>query len=558
MTGAKLIMKLLERQGIRTVSGIPGGTNLPMYDALYESSIRHVLARHEQGAGFIAQGMARVTGKPAVCFGTSGPGATNLITAIADARLDSIPIIAITGQVPQSMIGTDAFQEIDMYGLTIPITKHNYLVRSASELLEVIPDAFRIAMSGRPGPVVIDVPKDVQVQMAEFDEYPEPGKADPMPEHDGALVREAAQAISAAKKPVMLIGAGVIGAGAGEIARGLAEKASIPVGTTLLGLGAIRYDHPLQLNMVGMHGARCTNKLFVEADLLLVAGARFDDRATGKAALFCSGAKIIHIDVDASELGKIKQPQIAIRGDVGQVLADLLPLVEANPRTEWLARMAELKEKSPLVMPGKDDPCQPYGMIRQTAALCDEDAIVTTDVGQHQMFVAQAYPFTGPRRWLTSGGLGTMGFGLPAAIGAALAMPDKQVICFTGDGSIHMNMQELSTAAEENVNVKVIVSNNGYLGLVRQQQELFYGKRYSASQFRVHPDFAAIARGFGIAAYDLTGASDPVEMLARALSEPGPCLINVPIEAEHNVFPMVPPGAPNSEMIGGEAHVDRA
>jgi acetolactate synthase-1/2/3 large subunit len=557
-TGAQLITQLLERQGITIVPGIPGGANLPLYDALRASGIHHVLARHEQGAGFIAQGMARVTGKPAVCIGTSGPGATNLLTAIADAKLDSVPLVAITGQVSRAMIGTDAFQEIDTYGLTIPITKHNYLVRSAAELLEVIPAAFRIAASGRPGPVAIDVPKDVQNETVAFDRWPDPGQPDPPPRARAEDVVRAAALLNAAQRPVCLIGGGIIVAGASEDIRMLAEKASIPVASTLLGLGAMAHDHPLFLGMVGMHAARATNLLLEECDLLLALGIRFDDRATGKVAEFCPQARIVHVDIDASEIGKIKQPTLGIEADVGELLRALGPLVEARLRREWLGRMAALRAAYSLATPGLDDPCEPYGIIRQTAAHVDERAVVTSDVGQHQMWAAQAFPFAWPRQWLTSGGLGTMGFGLPAAIGAALAMPDRTVVCFSGDGSLLMNLQELATAAEEGVNVKVVLLNNAHLGLVRQQQQLFYGGRYHASRFHAQPDFAAIARGFGIAAYDLGQTDNPLTVLAYALEEPGPCLVNVPIAHEHNVYPIVPPGAANRDMIEGVSHATPA
>jgi len=556
ISGAALITKLLERQGIDTIAGIPGGANLPLYDALHASHIRHVLARHEQGAGFIAQGMARATGRPAVCFGTSGPGATNLLTAIADAKLDSVPLVTITGQVPQAMIGTDAFQEIDTYGLTIPITKHNYLVRSARELLDVIPDAFRVAASGRPGPVVIDVPKDVQNETIEVDAFPAPGTAAPPPRWRPEDVVQAARLINDARRPLLLIGAGIIAADASAALRRLAETASIPVAATLLGLGAMPDGHPLFAGMVGMHAARYTNLLLEECDVLIALGIRFDDRATGKAAEFCPRAQILHVDIDASELGKIKRPSLGIEADVGEWLGALLPQVASRPRLEWLTQLQQLRRIHPLATPGSDDPLQPYGIIRHTAALVGNEAIVASDVGQHQMWVAQAYPFARPRQWLTSGGLGTMGFGLPAAIGAALAAPERTVICFTGDGSLLMNVQELATAAEERVNVKVILLNNGHLGLVRQQQQLFYGGRYSASRFHSAPDFAAIARAFGVAAYDLGDTGDPLAQLACALRAPGPCLVNVPIAAEENVYPMVPPGAANRDMISGGNHVD--
>jgi acetolactate synthase-1/2/3 large subunit len=558
LTGAQILMKLLERQGITCVSGIPGGANLPLYDALHASPIRHVLARHEQGAGFIAQGMARATGRPAVCFGTSGPGATNLLTAVADARLDSVPIVAITGQVPRALIGTDAFQEIDTYGLMLPVTKHNFLVRSAAELLEMIPDAFRIATSGRPGPVSVDVPRDVQNEVVAFDRWPEPGRPDPPPRLEASQIARMAQMIRQAERPILYIGGGVIASGAAGALRRLTERASIPVTSTLMGLGALPSDHPLFLGMLGMHAARHTNLALEECDLLIAAGVRFDDRATGKVAQFCPRAQVIHVDIDASEIGKIRQPFLGIEADVGQVLSAVEPLLPPISRPEWLRRIEELRLRYPLHTRGADDPLQPYGLILRAAALLNDDAILTTDVGQHQMWAAQVYPLRRPRQWLTSGGLGTMGFGLPAAIGAALALPGRKVVCFSGDGSLLMNLQELATAAEESLDVKVILLNNARLGLVRQQQELFYGARFSASRFFAEPDFVRIAEGFGVAACDLGSAEDPLEILEGALREPGPCLIHVPIAPDENVFPMVPPGAANRDMIFTAEHAEIA
>jgi acetolactate synthase-1/2/3 large subunit len=552
LTGAQLTVRLLERQGVRVVAGIPGGANLPIYDALSQSSqIRHILARHEQGAGFIAQGMARVSGVPGVCMASSGPGATNLLTAIADAKLDSIPLVAITGQVPRGMIGTDAFQEVDTYGLTIPITKHNFLVDSAEELLEVIPNAFRIAASGRPGPVLIDIPKDVQLESIEVNDLPAPGAPDPVPAVDAALVERAAALIEAAERPILYLGGGIMHAGASELAMALAEKSSLPTVMTLMALGALPADHPLSLGMLGMHGARCTNLALDECDLLIVAGARFDDRATGKVAEFCPSAKIIHIDIDSAELDKIKTAHVGISGDAASVLRELLSRLPARNRDSWLARAAELKRLFPLATSGIDDPRTHYGLIRAVAESLDDDAIVATDVGQHQMWVAQSYPLRRPRRWLTSGGLGTMGFGLPAAIGAALAEPQGTVVCFSGDGSILMNVQELATAAEEDINVKVVLMNNNALGLVHQQQTLFYGKRIYASRFRAALDFVRIAEGFGLYAVDLDAAENPKDALRDALTTRGPCLIHASIDVEDQVLPMVPPGAANKEMIGG-------
>ena len=552
LTGAQIVVRLLERQGVRTLAGIPGGAILPIYDALSQSStIHHVLARHEQGAGFIAQGMARATGQVAVCLASSGPGATNLLTAIADAKLDSIPMVAITGQVPKSMIGTDAFQEVDTYGLSIPITKHNFLVGSAEELLEAIPSAFRLAASGRPGPVLVDIPKDVQNQSVEVGEWPEPGAADPAPAPGTDLIACAAEMINEAERPVLYLGGGVVHSGASGLAVALAERAGLPSVMTLMALGAMPVDHPLSLGMLCMHGARCTNLALDECDLLIAVGARFDDRATGKVAAFCPQAKIIHIDIDPSELDKVKTAHVGIMGDVRNVLEQLTPQVKAIIRAPWLTRVAELKTNHPLRMPGIDDPRTPYGLIRAVADCLDDEATIATDVGQHQMWVAQAYPLRRPRQWLTSGGLGTMGFGLPAAIGAALAEPERTVVCFTGDGSILMNVQEFATAAEEDANVKVVLMNNASLGLVFQQQTLFYGERIFASKYKGMPDFIKVAEGFGWQALDLDQASDPLAALGKALHSRGPVLIHVSIDMREQVLPMVAPGAANKDMIGG-------
>ena len=548
-TGAQLIVHLLERQGITTVAGIPGGTVLPLYDALSQSTqIRHVLARHEQGAGFIAQGMARTQGKPAVCMACSGPGATNLVTAIADARLDSIPLICITGQVPSSMIGTDAFQEVDTYGISIPITKHNYLVRDITELPQVISDAFRIAQSGRPGPVWIDIPKDVQTAEIEIDVLPEPGERAPAPEFSAESVRDAAAMINAAKRPVLYLGGGAINA-ADEI-RQFAEKANLPTTMTLMALGMLPKAHPLSLGMLGMHGARSTNYILQEADLLIVMGARFDDRAIGKTEQFCPNAKIIHVDIDRAELGKIKQPHVAIQGDVADVLAQLIQQTDATDRADWRQMVADLQREFPGAIPTEGDPLSHYGLINAVAACVDDSAIITTDVGQHQMWTAQAYPLNRPRQWLTSGGLGTMGFGLPAAVGAALANPDRKVICFSGDGSLMMNIQEMATAAENQLDVKIILMNNEALGLVHQQQSLFYKQGVFAATYPGMINFMQIAAGFGLHTCDLNAEEDAHAALQAAISRPGPALIHVRIDPEQKVYPMVPPGAANTEMVG--------
>ena len=553
LSGAQCLIKLLERQGITHICGIPGGANLPMYDALVGSPIKHVLARHEQGAGFIAQGMARVSGQAQVCFASSGPGASNLVTAVADARLDSIPLVAITGQVPQQMVGTDAFQEVDTFGLMLPITKHNWFVRSAAELVEVIPAAFEIALSGRPGPVSIDIPKDVQNELIEMDHWPAPGARRPLPEFNHHDVQRMLDKIQAAAKPVLMIGGGIVYADASEALFEFAEKLDIPAVQTFMGLGVLPADHRLCLGMLGMHGARYTNHVLEECDLLVGLGVRFDDRATGKAEAFCPNADFIHVDIDCSEIGKIKNPILSIHGDVGEVLKLANLSLEQKSRSLWIQRVMQLKNTYPLVLEGEDELFRPYGAIKAVSSILDDSVNITTDVGQHQMWVAQAYPINRPRQWVSSGGLGTMGFGLPAAIGMALAQPQSKVICFSGDGSLMMNIQELATAAEENLDVKIILLNNGHLGLVRQQQTLFYNKNLSAVKFQQAVDFAVVAQAMGVKGLNLGLSPQPKEDLRDALLEPGPCLIDIPIHEAEMVFPMVAPGAANINMLEGEA-----
>lgn len=549
MTGAELIIRMLEQHGITSVSGIPGGAALPLYDALGNSRIRHILARHEQGAGFIAQGIARTTGKAAVCISSSGPGATNLMTAIADAKLDSVPLVCITAQVSSPMIGTDAFQEVDTYGMSIPITKHNYLVRNVQDLPGIIADAFRIAESGRPGPVWVDVPKDVQAAIIEIDELPPIMPKDPLPLFDAEKVTEAAAMINQAKRPILYIGGGIVASQSQQLVQSFAERAGLPTTMTLMGLGAIPQQHPLYLGMLGMHGARYTNMILQESDLLIVVGARFDDRAIGKAEQFCPDAKIIHVDIDRAEISKIKQPDIAINADAGQVLAMLLPQIEVNARQTWNDHIAQIKQEFPLEQINKSDPLSHFGLIAAVADAVDNDAIITTDVGQHQMWVAQAYPLCRPRQWLTSGGLGTMGFGLPAAIGAALAEPSRKIVCFTGDGSIMMNIQEMATAAEHNLDIKIILMNNQALGMVHQQQTLMFNEHIVASAYPYQTDFVTIAKGFGLHTCDLNKESDPHAALQAAIERPGPCLIHALIDVSEKVWPMVLPGDANIDMV---------
>lgn len=549
-TGAEIIVKLLERQGVEFVTGIPGGAALPLYEALSHSPIRHVLARHEQGAGFIAQGAARVSGKPMVCLASSGPGATNLVTAVADAKMDSIPLIAITGQVPTSLIGTDAFQEADTFGLMLPITKHNWMVRSVEELLEVIPEAFRLALSGRPGPVSIDVPKDVQQASLDIETWPEPGHREPVPDVNVSDELEQALALLAeAERPLLMIGGGIINAACSDTLLAFAQQQDLPVVSTFMGLGVVPDAHPLFMGMLGMHGAPYTNLALEECDLLLAAGVRFDDRATGDPASFVPRARIIHIDIDAGELNKIKPATLAIRADIGAALHTLFEHGRVRRRPAWRQRIETLRRRHPLMEQDGGDRFAPHALLRSLAQYAPADSTVVTDVGQHQMWTAQAYPFNRPRQWISSGGLGTMGFGLPAAIGAALQEPGRTVLCISGDGSMLMNLQELDTLAEHGLPVKIIVLNNQHLGLVKQQQKLFYGARFHGIRNQRQLDFPAVARAMGIEGLDLGDCESPDAALRLALQEPGPCLINVPIDPDAMVLPMVPSGAANKNMI---------
>jgi len=539
MTGAELIVKLLERQGVATVAGIPGGTVLPLYDALYASQIRHVLTRHEQAAGFIAQGMARATGRPGICLCTSGPGFTNLITALADARADSVPIIAITGQVATQQLGSDAFQEVDAYGLSLAVAKHCYNIRRAADLLEAIPEAFTLAVSGRPGPVVLIVPRDVQSELVEFAAWPAAGERIAPPLVAEAQIEQAARLINSAERPLILAGGGVIQAGAAAELAELAETAGIPVLTTLMGLGGLPHDHRLNLGLVGMHGSVAANRAAQNCDLLIVAGARFNDRTVGQADGFCRAAQLIQLDIDVCESGKLKSAEIALIGELRTALRGLSARLSQRPRPQWLAQIAAGAQ--PVERAAAQD------FIRQVGELAGPQAIVTTDVGQHQMWAAQSYPFMRPRGFLTSGGLGTMGFGLPAAIGAALAAPEQTVVCFAGDGSLMMNVQELATLAELKLNVKLCVMDNRHLGLVRQQQSLFFGGRHSACAFEVCADYRSLAAAFGLNYVEAAAAE-----LETVLKTPGPALIHVSLNPEDLVLPMVIPGLSLDHMYTGE------
>lgn len=566
--GAQIIVKMLEMYGIETVSGIPGGSILPLYDELNRSSIHHVLVRQEQAAGFIAQGMARSTGKPAVCMATSGPGAMNLLTAVADARCDSIPIIAITGQVNTSLIGTDAFQEADTFGLSFPITKHSELIKSPEELLTAIPRAFAIAMNGRPGPVLIDVPRDVQLKECEFDDWPDISSVEisgvkfhtPVEQYANKM-EEIIEILNKAKKPVLFLGGGCNSEEAAcEISKFI-QGYKLPVVSSLMGLGAVPESSENFIGMVGMHGSYAANVAMHDSDVVIAAGVRFDDRATGAVSKFCPEAKIIHIDVDAAEVNKIYTADVSVIADVESVFSILAQLViEKNLKSDdsWLKKIQKVKAENDSVVCGRPEgeakvnPREIISSIPEVAlkaGVAASDLIVTTDVGQHQMWAAQYYPIERPRSFLTSGSLGTMGFGLPAAIGASIANPEKRIVCFSGDGSIMMNIQEFATLAELNLPVTVIVFQNGTLGMVYQQQKYLFDKNYSASVFTKVPDLLAIAKGFGIEAID--GDTDK-EWYLKAFDKNRankPCFVRISVDCEENVLPFVPGGKANIDSI---------
>ena len=576
-TGAEIIVKLLEMEGITTVAGIPGGSILPLYDELARSPIRHILVRQEQAGGFIAQGIARSTGKPAVCLATSGPGAMNLLTAVADARCDSVPVIAITGQVNTSLIGTDAFQEADTFGLSFPITKHSMMVKRPEELLTAIPEAFAVAVNGRPGPVLIDVPRDVQCASCEFDEWPD---VEAVKIHDirfhtpsseyAARMDRITDMLAAARKPVLYCGGGCNTQSAAEQISKFLKCYHLPVVTSLMGLGCVPESSGMSAGMVGMHGSCAANLAMHDADLVIAAGVRFDDRATGVVSKFCPKAKIVHIDVDAAEVNKIMTADISVVADVESVFPILVQLAaekqelfasswqQAEARAVWLEKIMNTKRETFSIECGR-----PAGIsqvnprvfiasvpeLAEKAGMKKDDLIVTTDVGQHQMWAAQYYPVEKPRTFLTSGSLGTMGFGLPAAIGAALANPQKRVVCFSGDGSILMNIQELATLAEQNLAVTVIVFENGTLGMVYQQQKYLFAENYSASVFAAQPDLVAVARGFGIEAEYAADDDRWYEKAFAADRAAKPFFLCVKINNKEDVLPFVPGGKANIEAI---------
>jgi len=558
ITGAQMIVKCLKEEKVEVIFGYPGGKVIPLYDALFDSDIRHILVRHEQCAAHAADGYARVTGKTGVCIATSGPGATNLVTGIANAHMDSIPIVAITGQVGTAQIGTDAFQEADITGIAAPITKHNYLVRDVEELPRVIKEAFRIASTGRPGPVLIDIPVDITTNLIDENFKVDINLPGYKPTLKGNLkqVRMAVKKIAESRKPVIFAGGGVISSGASDILRKFVKVVKIPVITSLLGMGSFPETDQLSLKMAGMHGTKYANLAFTEADLIIAVGVRFDDRVTGKLSEFAPEADVIHIDIDPAEIGKNIKVLVPIVGDAKIVLTDLKSEYEKYiekkgipDREEWLSRIKKLKRDCPLKYDRNSNKVKPAYVVEKIYELTKGDAIICTEVGQNQMWAAQFYKFTKPRTLVSSGGLGTMGFGLPASIGAKIGRPDKTVIDIAGDGSIQMVSQELSTAATNKIAIKIMLLNNGYLGMVRQWQELFWNKRYSQTGIYNCVDFVKLVEAYGGVGFRVKQKEEVESTIKKALEINKLVLVDFWIDREENVYPMVAPGSSISEML---------
>src|SRR5881398_606641 len=558
MRAVDALMECLKAEGVDVVFGLPGGVNLPTYDAFYDAGVRHILVRHEAGGGHAAEGYAKATGKVGVSLGTSGPGATNLVTPICDAMMDSVPVVFITGQVRTELLGTDGFQEADTIGITMPVVKHSFMIQHPHEIPRAIHEAFHVARSGRPGPVLVDIPQDLsraEIQYEPVTDVRLPGYQ-PRVEGNQKQIRQAAKALASAQRPVIYAGGGVVNANAAADLVELCTSDRFPVTCTLMGLGAFPAPHEQWLGMLGMHGTRAANYAMDEADLICAVGARFDDRITGKLSEFAPRAKFIHIDVDPAEISKNVPAHIPIVGDAKHVLAKLVVeyrAIGADPARlqAWWDRIEGWREKYPLgYEDSRDAEIKPQYMVQALYEATGGDAIVTSDVGQHQMWTAQYYHFNRPRRWINSGGLGTMGFGLPAAMGAKVGCPEETVICIAGDGSVQMNMQELATCAQEGIAIKVFIMNNGYLGMVRQWQELFWDKRYSHVEMGQWPDFVKLAEAYGATGLRLEDKRTLVSDMKEALATEGPVLVDVRVTREENTYPMIPAGKPARDMVG--------
>jgi acetolactate synthase I/II/III large subunit len=558
MRAVDALMECLKAEGVDVVFGLPGGANLPTYDAFYDAGIRHILVRHEAGGGHAAEGYAKATGKVGVSLATSGPGATNLITPITDAMMDSVPVVFITGQVRTELLGTDGFQEADTIGITMPVVKHSFMIQHPLELPRTIHEAFHLARTGRPGPVVVDIPQDLSradIPYEPVDDVHLPGYQ-PTTEGNQKQIRLAAKALANSRRPVIYAGGGVVSANASAELTELATADRFPVTCTVMGLGAFPGTHDQWLGMLGMHGTRTANYSMDEADLIVAIGARFDDRITGKLSEFAPRAKFIHIDIDPAEISKNVPAHIPIVGDAKNILPRLTAeyrALEADPARleEWWTRVRKWQERHPLAYTDStDSEIKPQYMIEALYEATRGDAIVVSDVGQHQMWTAQRFHFAKPRRWINSGGLGTMGFGLPAAMGAQVGCPDDTVVCVAGDGSVQMNMQELATCAEEKIPIKVFIMNNGYLGMVRQWQELFWDKRYSQVDMGHYPDFVKLADAYGATGIRLTDKTTLVPDMREALAIEGPVLVDVRVTREENTYPMIAPGQAARDMVG--------